>query len=237
MVQIDEVIVAGERPARNAGARVVEDPCPARAANRAASTATGDVLIFCSQSASLPSTAGPRWVGELVAQSMRPEIGAVSGTVLDAEGRLRHGGVRVDLEGLAGPVSRDLDLELLSAAKTLNPGAASGELLAIQRQTFDRAGGFDAEHLPGSLFALDLAFRLEEAGLISVYTPVAQIQCRDSRSFPSPEEIEYMWSHWGSRINRLLDYERSPVDPDRPPLAPGGPDYAMFATGRSEVPA
>ncbi len=234
-VRIDEVIVAGERPARDPSIDVVEDVCPARAANRAARQATGDVLIFCCHCASLPTTAGPRWVGELVAQATRPEIGAVSGTVVDAEGRLRHGGVRVDLEGLAGPVPRDPDLELLSTASPLNPGGASGELLAIDRETFERAGGFDAEHLPGSLFALDLAFRLEEEGLISVYTPVAQIQCRDSRSFPSPQEIEYMWSRWSSRIDRLLDYEQSPVDPHRPPLAAERPAHATFATGGSEL--
>jgi O-antigen biosynthesis protein len=237
LVRVDEVIVAGERPARSSGLSVVEDPCPARAANRAAAEASGDVLIFCSQAASLPPTTGPRWVGELVAQAVRPGIGAVSGTVVDPDGRLRHGGLRVDLEGLAGPVWRETDVEPLSTAWPINPGGATGELLAIERDTFERAGGFDAEHLPGSLFALDLAFRLEEHGLISVYTPVAQVQCHDARSFPSPEEIEHMWSRWASRINRLLDYERSPLDPHRSPLAPERSDCASFVTGPIEVAA
>ncbi len=237
LVRVDEVIVAGERPARSSGLNVVEDPCPARAANLAAEQASGEVLIFCSQAASLPPTTGPRWVGELVAQAIRPGIGAVSGTVVDPDGRLRHGGLRVDLEGLAGPVPEETDIGPLSTAWPLNPGGASGELLAIRRDLFQRAGGFDAERLPGSLFALDLAFRLEEEGLISVYTPVAQIQCHDPRAFPSPEEIEDMWSRWASRINRLLDYERSPLDPHRSPLAPERSDCASFATGRIEVAA
>ena len=72
-----------------------------------------------------------------------------------------------------------------------------------ERRKFERVGGFDVTHLPGSLFALDLAFRLGELGLISVYTPVAQVQCRDSRTFPSPDEIEYMWSRWSPQIERL----------------------------------
>jgi hypothetical protein len=235
--RVDEVIVAGQRPARSGGHRVVEDPCPARAANLAADEASGEVLIFCSQSASLPPTSGTRWVGELVAQALRPGIGAVSGTVVDAEGRLRHGGLRVDLEGLGGPVSEEPDIEPLSAAWPLNPGGASGELLAIERETFKRAGGFDAAQLPGSLFALDLAFRLEEAGLLSVYTPVAQIQSHDPRPFPSLEEIKHMWARWASRIDRLLDYERSPLDPRRSPLAPASSPCASFATGRVEVAA
>lgn len=237
LIRVDEVIVAGERPAREPGLRVVEDPCPARAANRAAREATGDVLIFCGNAATLPPTAGPRWVGELVAQATRPEVGAVSGTVVDAEGRLRHGGVRVDLEGLAGPAPLGSDTELPSTALPFNPGGASADLLAIDRRRFERVGGFDAEHLPVSLYALDLAFRLGELGLISVYTPVAQIQCRDSRTFPSPEEIAYMWSRWSSQIGSLLDYERSPTDPHRSPLAPAFTAHATFPSGAIEASA
>jgi len=234
---IDEVFLAGSAPADATGATVVEDRCPSRAANRAAAEATGDVLIFCSPSASIPATAGPRWVGELVAQAMRDEVGAVSGTVIDREGLLLHGGLRVDLEGLAGPATRDLDPEPLGAGRPLNPGGASGELLAIERRRFLAAGGFDSERLPRCLYALDLAFRLEEEGLLSVYTPVAQLQCGDPRPFPSPEEIEHMWARWASRINRLLDYERSPLDPERSPLAPESSPLVSFAAGRTAVPA
>lgn len=234
---VDEVIVAGAAPADSDGARVVEDHCPARAVNRAAAEATGDVLILCSGSATLPETVGPRWVGELVAHSAREAVGAVSGTVIDGEGRLLHGGLRVDLEGLAGPEPRDLDPGPLAAGRPLNPGGATGELLAIDRGRFLAAGGFDAERLPRCLFALDLAFRLEEQGLLSVYTPVAQLQRSDPRPFPSREEIEHMWSRWGPQLNRLLDYERSPLDPERSPLAPERSPVSTFASGRAPVAA
>jgi GT2 family glycosyltransferase len=199
--------------------------------------ATGDVLIFCSHTATLPRNAGPRWVGELIAQAMRAEIGAVSGTVVDGEGRLRHGGLRVDLEGLAGPVERDPDGARLGTGSPINPGGASGDLLAVERAKFEAVGGFDAEHLPSALFALDLAFRLEDEGLLSIYTPAAQILCRDARAFPREEEAEYMWSRWSARINRLLDYEWAPVDPHRSPLAPQRFGYRTFAAPRSEVAA
>jgi O-antigen biosynthesis protein len=235
-VGIDDVIVAGERPGRNCPWPVVEDASQARAANRAAALATGDVLIFCAHTGALPPSAGPRWVSELVAQATRAEIGAVSGTVVDAEG-LRHGGRRVDLEGLAGPASREHDLEGLSAGRPINAGGASGDLLAIERSKFEAVEGFDAEHLPGALFALDLAFRLEEEGWLSVYTPVAQIVCRDSRAFPSADEAEYMWWRWSSRLNRLLDYEWAPLDPRRSPLAPQHPGHATFAGGRTRMAA
>jgi len=67
--------------------------------------------------------------------------------------------------------------------------------------------------------------------LLSVYTPVAQIVCRDPRVFPSADEAEYMWSRWSSRLNRLLDYEWAPVDPRRSPLAPQRARYATFPSG------
>jgi O-antigen biosynthesis protein len=229
--RIDEVIVAGERPGRACQWPVVEDASQARAANRAAAQGTGDVLIFCAHTGTLPPSAGPRWVGELLSQATRAGVGAVSGTVVDAEGRLRHGGLRVDVQGLAGPVSREHDLEPLSAGRPINPGGASGDLLAIERSKFEAVGGFDAEHLPDALFALDLAFRLEEEGWLSLYTPVAQIVCRDPRAFPGADEAEYMWSRWCSRLNRLLDYEWAPVDPRRSPLAPQRARYATFPSG------
>jgi GT2 family glycosyltransferase len=150
---------------------------------------------------------------------------------------LRHGGRRVDVQGLAGPPPREHDPEWLSTRSPLNPGGASGDLLAIERRKFEALGGFDAAHLPGALFALDLAFRLEDESLLSVYTPAAQILCRDAPAFPGAGEAEYMWSRWRSRINRLLDYERAPVDSGRSPLAPQRASYATFAAGPSEVAA
>ena len=104
---------------------------PAGAANRAASEATGDVLIFCSHTATLPPNAGSRWVGELVAQATRAEIGAVSGTVVDEEGRLRHGGCASTSRDWPAR-ARGTDLGRLSTGRPINPGGASGDLLAIR---------------------------------------------------------------------------------------------------------
>lgn len=222
----DEVIVAGCRPDREPGPQAIEEPCPARAANLAAAEAIGDVLVFGSHSCSLPRDADQRWLAELVANATRPGVGAVSGAVVDERGRLRHGGLRVDLEGLSGPVVGSPGPEPLDDHLPLNPGGAAADLLAIEREKFEWIGGFDEEHLPGSLFVLDLAFRLEEEGLRSVFAPAVRVHCRDLRSFPGSEEADYMWSRWRERLNMLLSYERSPLDPCRSPLAPERPAVA-----------
>jgi hypothetical protein len=154
--------------------------------------------------------------------------------VMSREGVLRHGGTVSDLDWLAGPPEGPYELDI-AAASVFNPGTASSSLLAIEKQDFERVGGFDDRHLPQRLYGLDLALRLEEEGLISVYTPHCALLRRDHREPAPTEELEYMWGRWAPQLSASLSYRWAPTDtrhqPPGPPLGAGDTRVARHAGG------
>jgi GT2 family glycosyltransferase len=78
--------------------------------------------------------------------------------------------------------------------------------MAVRRELFDEAGGFDAEHLPNSLFDADFCLRLREKGLRNVFTPYAVLIRTGSESRTNKEkgaadsELEYFKNRWRSII-------------------------------------
>jgi GT2 family glycosyltransferase len=84
--------------------------------------------------------------------------------------------------------------------------------MMIGRERFERVGGFDDANLPTAFYDLDLSFRLQEIGLLNVYTPYTQAIFGGVWTVPGGEEIEYMWNRWWPRLVRLLYYQRSSLD-------------------------
>jgi glycosyl transferase family 2 len=207
---VHEAFVVGHEARDTAFARFLGGPL-STAANLAAVEATGDVLVFVEGRSALGSGVGGAWLGELVGNAVRQEIGVVSGKVLNAAGDLRYGGSVGSLENLLAPsppVSGEEAAYSSDANSTLNPGTATAELMAVRRSVFEQIGGFDDVNLSGSFLGLDLAFRLEECGLRSAYTPYAVIQCPDDGPPPTANEVEYMWRRWPSRLAEVAHSER-----------------------------
>ena len=220
----DEVIVTNRDAEAESGFNVVYHASPATAANLAADEATGDVLVFVDGRGLIPGL-GAGWLAELASQAARDGVGAVSGRLMNRDETVRHGGTAVDLADLCEPYlgpAEPEDAEILRLRGVLNPGAASDYLLAIEAATFRDAGGFDDTHLSQRFFGLDLALRLDEQGLRSLYTPFAPLVCRDPhRREPSAAEVAYMWRRWPSQLSRLQAERWPPNDlrRDLPPVA------------------
>jgi O-antigen biosynthesis protein len=207
---LHEVFVVGQQTRGADFARFVEGPLPA-AANSAAAEATGDVLLFVEGRSVLGEGVGSAWLSELVSNAVRHDVGAVSGKVLNAAGDLRYGGSAGGVEHLLGPspsVATETVAPSPEADSMLNPGTATADLMAVRRSVFEQIDGFDDLNLSGFFLGLDLAFRLEESGLRSVYTPFAVIQCRDDGLLPTTYEVEYMWRRWPSQLAEAVHRER-----------------------------
>ena len=214
-----ELILAGPHARKPPGleATIVEHVGAAAAtANLAAARATGQMLVFVDGRATLPESAGlTGWIAELVSHAGRSGVGVVSGRLINADATIRHGGTAVDLEDLADYPRRSLgpgDSALLRLWDVLNPAAATEDLMAVRAETFRDAGGFDEARLPSRFFGLDLAFRLEERRLRSVYTPYAALICGDVRAKPSSSEIAHMWHRWQVRLAALESGRWPPHD-------------------------
>ena len=233
-----EVIAANSEPAPKGSGATEADRSPVKAANEAAARATGDVLVFLDGHGSMPGSSGPGWLVELAAQAGRRGVGAVSGRLMNPDGTVRHGGTAVDIEGLLEP-RRDRyepdDHDLLMVREVLNPGGATEDLLAVDASLFRDVGGFDEERLASRFFGLDLAFRLEERGLRSVYTPYSVLVSRELRPEPTRAEIGYMWRRWSTRLTRLMADRWPPTDWRHRPaaVAAGSPHSSAQPAGVS----
>lgn len=190
---------------------------PARALNLAARRAGGEYLVFLGKRV---TPIGPGWLAEMLRQAQRPEVGAVGGKLLDANKDNIPAGRVLNLTQLTGNVE-DSNAAGGSYPPLSNHPCnfpASARWMAVRREVFEDAGGFDDTRLPAAFYDLDLSFRLEEMGLLNVYTPYAGATCQVAPSLkPGSKEIAYMWSRWWGALIRTLYYSGSPMEQESDP--------------------
>jgi GT2 family glycosyltransferase len=117
------------------------------------------------------------WLHELVAQALRPDIGAVGGKLTARGGALVHTGYVLDPVHIVQGVLPKSDVD--------DPGyrghfrlmrsvsAVSGNCMAIRRSVFLQAGGWNSE--AGAFADVDLCLRVAARGLRVVWTPHAHV--------------------------------------------------------------
>ncbi|MDE3740129.1 glycosyltransferase [Pseudomonas resinovorans] len=145
------------------------------AMNLAASKASGDYLLLLS-----PDTAvvDGDWLDELVNHAQRPEVGVVGGCLLGADGKVRHAGLVL---GLEGPVGRPFVGEALDAPGYMQRlqvdvdySAVSRDCLMIPRELYLELGGV-ADDVTDHFLDLDLCLRARQAGFLSVWANNARL--------------------------------------------------------------
>ncbi len=147
----------------------------AASANRLAAQARGTLLLFLDLGL-LPGSAD--WLEELMAQALRPEVGAVGGRLVGADGTLLHAGLVLGVGGVAAPCFEGQPDAVLTAFGGSHwPRdllAVSGACLMVRREVFERLGGFDEGYAEGGE---DVAFcvGVTEARLRVLYTPHARL--------------------------------------------------------------
>jgi GT2 family glycosyltransferase len=207
-----QLIVAGGKPDAYPSADLhVNHPFPARALNLAADEAGGEYLAFVDARA---ETIAEGWIPELLGEARRRGVGLVGGKLLNPDGSLRHGGSAIEVGWLTGrweePVFEDEDyLPLVN--RPFNFAAASAAFMVVRKDLFEGVGGFDDDNLPTAFYDLDLSFRLQEKGLLNVYTPHASMVLDVLPNVPGEAEIAYMWRRWWERQVKMLFYRRSPL--------------------------
>jgi GT2 family glycosyltransferase len=159
---------------------------------------------------------GPDWLSEMVAQALRPEVGAVGAKLHYPDGSLQHAGVIVGLGGVADHGHRYLPREepgYFGRAQVVhNLSAVTAACLVVRRDVYLQVGGLDDEHLAVAFNDVDFCLRLRDAGYLNVWTPYAELIHHESVSRgaeDTPEkqareasEIEFMTRRWGARLSR-----------------------------------
>ena len=179
--------------------------------NRAAEEARGEVLLLLNNDVEVTD---PGWLHEMVAQAMRPDVGAVGAKLLYADGTVQHGGVVTGAGGVAGHYALGADraatggFGALALVRTVS--AVTAACLALRAEVWRAVGGMDERHLAVAFNDVDLCLRIGERGLRIVWTPFAELFHLESasRGFDrSPEKAErfarecaYMKQRWGRRL-------------------------------------
>jgi GT2 family glycosyltransferase/glycosyltransferase involved in cell wall biosynthesis len=129
--------------------RVERDPRPfnyARLNNTAVRASRGSLLVFLNNDTEARE---PSWLRRLAALALRPGAGAVGAKLLYGDGTVQHGGVILGVQGAAGHAHLHLDAHeggyMGLSNVTREVSAVTGACLAVTRDAFDEAGGFDED--------------------------------------------------------------------------------------------
>jgi len=150
------------------------------------------------------------WLGEMVGQAVRPEIGAVGAKLLYPDRTVQHGGVILGVGAVAGHAHKHLagaaQGYFSRAQITQNFSAVTAACLLIRREIYERVGGLD-ESLAVAFNDVDFCLRVREAGYRNVWTPHAVLVHHESKT-RGPEDTaakrdrfrregETMLARWG----------------------------------------
>ena len=185
----------------------------ADALNRVAAGRTEHILVFLEAGV---EPADVDWLGRLVAHLALPGVGAAGGLVRTPDGAVVSAGtLRGDPPAHAFAGQRPNPVSYYFLAESTRTVTAPGRgVLAVRRDTFESAGGFDAERFPRTLYDLDFCLRLAGLGRRSVHVGPARFRAEpgrlDRRDAPS-ERANLRLAH-GDAADPFTD----------PNLLPGG---------------
>lgn len=165
--------------------RVLRDDSPFNFSslnNRLAEEAAGEVLLFLNDDVEALSHG---WLEEMVAQALRPEVGAVGAKLHYPDGRLQHAGIFLGVQGIAANAYRgcpgDANGHMNRALLVQGLSAVTAACLAMRRSVFREIGGFDTA-LAVAYNDVDLCLRARSAGYRVVWTPFAELLHHESVS-------------------------------------------------------
>ena len=126
------------------------------------------------------------WLGAMVKELQRAEVGVVGAKLLYADGTVQHAGVLYGVGHVAGHSFRTLDDEdgghMQRANLTQEYMAVTGACLMTKRTLFDRLEGFDEVNLKVAYNDVDYCLSVHQLGYKVIYTPHARLFHYESKS-------------------------------------------------------
>ena len=167
-------------------ARVLRHPGPFNYSainNRAAAGARGNLLCLLNNDIEVKA---PDWLGIMVTQALRDDVGAVGAQLLYPDGRLQHAGVVIGVGNAAGHAHRFLkpgDMGYFRRhALPQFTSAVTAACLVVVRDRFLAVGGLDEGNFAVAYNDVDLCLRLNQRGWQSLYEPRAVLIHHESVS-------------------------------------------------------
>lgn len=193
------------------GVRVLPMPGPFNYAdlnNRAIEQASGEIIGLVNNDI---EALHDGWLDEIVAQLLRPGVGAVGAKLLWPNGMVQHGGVLLGVGNVAGHFGNLLaDGDWGDHGRNQLVQQVSGctaACLFLRRRDFLDLGGMDADAFPVAFNDVDLCLKVRASGKAIVWTPYARMLHAESASRgheDTPQkkararrEVEKLRQRWG----------------------------------------
>lgn len=140
--------------------------------NRGAAKAKGEFLVFLNNNIQVQSG----WLDALLDTfDSQPRAGLVGSRLIFPDGRQKEAGGIVFRDGSAWSYGQLDDPYRPEFSYLREPDYVSGASLAIERDLFERLGGFDVGYSPAYYGDTDLAFRVRDAGFRVYYQPWSRV--------------------------------------------------------------
>lgn len=173
------------------------------------------------------------WLGEMVSQAVRPEVGVVGAMLYYPDDTIQHAGIILGFGGVAANCYSGLNRNsagyLPRVELIQNCSAVTAACLLTRADVFALVGGFNADDLPVAFNDVDYCLRLRERGYLVTWTPYAELYHFESVSRGddmSPSKIDrfrrdqaYMAKRWGQALandpyyNPNLSFDSVPFTP------------------------
>ncbi|MCY3020644.1 MAG: glycosyltransferase family 2 protein [Planctomycetota bacterium] len=194
-------LLTREKSKPNVRAVLMDEPFNfARLNNRGAQEAHGEYLLLLNNDIEVIE---PGWLGAMLEQAQRPEVGAVGAKLLYPDGLIQHAGGIVGQDDIAAHAYRLCPADEPEASCVRNCAAVTGACLLTRTRLFGQLGGLNETDLPVAYNDVDYCLRLREKGLLVVYTPHAVLLHHESATrgpANDPREAAYMCRRWARAI-------------------------------------
>ena len=185
----------------------------------------------------------PAWLKAMVAQAVRPNVGAVGAKLFYPDGRIQHAGIVLGLgphrvaghEFRGAPGQSPGPQNRLLLAREVS--AVTAACMVVDRERFLAVGGFDETALPVAFNDVDLCLKLAGRGWRTIWTPQARLMHLESASRGSDKtagpagrldlEAHAMRERWGERLAQDPYYS--------PNLTLADESFTLAAKSRAEA--
>jgi GT2 family glycosyltransferase len=148
----------------------------ARMNNSAVRSAAGTYVVLLNNDTEIIT---PNWLQEMLMVAQFPEVGAVGCRLLYPNSTTQHGGVlltdRLIAQHAGIGVQRNVPMYCNMLQTLHEVSAVTGACLFIQKEKYHTVGGLDETWVPNGYGDIDFCLRLKAKGLVSLYTPYAEL--------------------------------------------------------------
>lgn len=175
--------------------------------NMAVSHADGPLICLLNNDTEVIS---PDWLGEMVGQLLRDDVGVVGAKLLYGDGRVQHAGDTVGPGGCANHlhvgIGRDDPGYAGRARVAQDLSAVTAACLLTKKDLYQQLGGLNERRLKVAFNDVDYCLKVREAGMRVIWTPHALLYHHESATRGKDEsyaqirrakaEIRYMRKRW-----------------------------------------